>query len=204
MLTLDIRHNFDAVAKRLEQLPKEVAQKATPRAINRTADQGKVAMSREIRAEFNIKRDKVERSLRVIRADFRGGIYNVTAAIESPRGRGKSLNLIEFVVGRRNGRVLSVKIKKQGGRTQLPGAFIANKGRTVFRRVPGSVMPSRSASKGMKHREAIKALQTIDVAQMFNTRRVNERVVRVVRERFPINFEREAAYYLDRFNKAKP
>ena len=46
------------------------------------------------------------------------------------------------------------------------------------------------------------AVQTIDVAQMFNTRRINAKVVDVVKARFPAIFEREARYYTGKFGGA--
>ena len=84
-------------------------------------------------------------------------------------------------------RKLRVKVKR-GSTKPLPGAFIGNKGRTVFRRVGKKRLP-------------IEPVQTIDVAQMFNTRRINEVVLATINARLPEIFEREAAFYLQRFNR---
>ena len=98
-------------------------------------------------------------------------------------------------------RVLRVKVKR-GQTRKLPGAFIGNKGRTVFERISGTTMPSRSKYRGT-HAEKIKPVQTIDVAQMFNTRRINAAVVRAIERRLPTIFAREVQFLLQR-QSAKP
>lgn len=185
-MKLSITTNFADVAKRLKELHKDVATQATARAVNRTMEQAKTAMSREIRAEFMLPAAKVNQALRITKAVARGGLFQIEARLESPTTRGRSLNLMNFSA-RQTKKGVTIKIKRNGGRKLIPGAFIANKGRTVFIR------------EG-KQRLPIKALQTIDVAQMFNTRRINEKVVQVIRDRFPGIFEREAKFYTDRFN----
>jgi hypothetical protein len=68
----------------------------------------------------------------------------------------------------------------------IKGAFIGNQGRTVFRRVG-------------KERLPINAVQTIYVPQMFNTGRIKDVVVKLMREKFPVIFEREAKFYLSKW-----
>ena len=82
---------------------------------------------------------------------------------------------------------MQFKIKRVGGKKVITGAFVGNNGRTVFIRTTDNRLP-------------IKALQTIDVGQMFNTKRINAVVVRTLREKFPEVFEREARYFTDKFN----
>ena len=185
-MKLSISTNFPDVQRELDRLQKDVGAQATARAINRTMEQAKTAMSREIRGEFNISASKVNQSLRITRASFRDGLYRITAALESPTKRGRSLNLINFAA-RQTAKGVTVNIKRGGGRKLLAGAFIANEGRTVFRRVGKARLP-------------IQALQTIDVAQMFNTQRINSKVVSFMQSKFPEIFAREAKFYTDRFN----
>ena len=188
-MKITITQNFPEVQRQLDKLREDVAKQATARAINRTLEQARTAMSREIRAEFNIPARKVNDALRVNRASFRDGLFRIEGSLESPTKRGRSLNLINFDA-RQTSKGVTVKVKKGGPRKLIPGAFIANDGRTVFRRVGKSRLP-------------IKALQTIDVAQMFNTRRINAKVVQVMKERFPTIFEREVKFYTDRFNRSR-
>ena len=82
---------------------------------------------------------------------------------------------------------VSVLIKRGGGRKLIAGAFIANQGRTVF---------IRKAGQG----RAITPVETIDVPQMFNTRRINEAVRQIIVERFPRIFENEARYFVNKFS----
>lgn len=186
MVTLTIEADFAQVQRHLDTLRQDVAAQATARAVNRTIEQARTAMSREIRAEFAIGASTVNESLRIRRASYRAGIYNIEAELQSTSRRGRSLNLIHFAA-RQTAKGVTVKVKRQGPRKLLPGAFIGNQGRTVFRRVG-------------KARKPIEALQTINVSQMFNTRRINARVVQFMRDKFPEVFEREARYYTDRFN----
>lgn len=185
-MKITISHNFPDVQRQLDRLHEDVAKQALVRAVNRTMEQAKTAMSREIRGEFNIAASKVNAALRITKASYRGGLFTVQATLESPTKRGRSLNLINFGA-RQTSKGVTFKVKKSGGRKLIPHAFIANDGRTVFIRVG-------------KERLPIKALQTIDVAQMFNTKRINARVVTTMKAKFPEVFAREAKFYTDRFN----
>jgi hypothetical protein len=188
-MKLEISANFADVAKQIDRLQKDIAAQATARAVNRTMEQAKTAMSREIRAEFVLPAAKVNQALRINRAIAKGGLFSIEASLESPSKRGRSLNLINFAA-RQTKQGVTVKISRNGGRKLIPGAFIANKGRTVFMRTGKARLP-------------IKALQTIDVAQMFNTRRINAKVVQFIRDKFPEIFQREAKFYTDRFNSQR-
>ena len=98
---------------------------------------------------------------------------------------------------------VSFKIKKGGPRKTIPGAFLINEGKTVMIRVPGTTMGSRSKYAGTKHAQQIKALQTIDVPQMFNTKRINAKVLRFIEDKFPAIFANEARFYTERFKAGK-
>lgn len=186
-MRLDIAHDFPAVKAQLARLQRDVAGKALPRALNRTIEQGRTSMSREIREEFNIKAAKVNKALRIKRASAHAGRLQIEAALESPAARGRSLNLINFAA-RQTTRGVTFKVKKAGARSIIPGAFIANAGRTVFIRVGKDRLP-------------IEARQTIDVPQMFNTRRVNSRVVQFLVSKFPGIFEHEVKFYTEQLGK---
>ena len=185
-MKMTITHNFPDVARQLNALHKDVAAKATASALNKTVAQAKTAMSKEIRAEFNLPAGKVSQALRIRRASARSGTLQLEAVLEAASKRGRSLNLANFSA-HQTAKGVSFKVKRVGRRTTIPGSFLINQGRTVMIRVG-------------KERLPIKALQTIDVAQMFNTRRINGKVVRMIETRFPAIFTREAKFYTDRFN----
>jgi hypothetical protein len=65
----------------------------------------------------------------------------------------------------------------------LRSGFMGNKGRTAFERVGAKRLP-------------IKPLQTIDVPQMFNTRRINLRVRKRIEQELPELMRRELRFLL--------
>lgn len=185
-MKLSIKTNFPEVEAQLKRMQDDVATQATARALNRTLEQAKTAMSKEIRAEFVLPAAKVNEALRINRARASGGNVSMVASLESPSKKGRSLNLANFQA-RQTAKGVTFKVSKAGPRKLIPGSFLINGGKTVMIRVGKKRLP-------------IKALQTIDVAQMFNTKRINARVVNTIKDRFPMIFEREAKYYTDRFN----
>jgi hypothetical protein len=190
MVTINVSTNFDKVQRALDSMRQDIATKAMARALNRTTDLGKTEMSRQIRAEFNISAAKVREKLFVRKATFNQGRFGLSAVLESRTPGGKrAINIINFAA-RQTKAGLTAKIKKGGGRVLIAKrGFIGNQGRTVFMRVGASRLP-------------IKAIQTIDVPQMFNTRRLNSKVQAYMLKRFPEVFAREAAFYIRRFNGA--
>ncbi len=196
-MKLTINTNFPQVQRALDNLREEVAAKAAARAVNATIAQAKTEMSRQIRQEYVVDARFVRERLRIKRATFFKGVLAIEAVLSADE-KPRSANLIRFVA-RRTKAGVSVKIKRAGARKVVRGAFIGNKGRTVFERVPGTKMPSRKWGK--THGEQIKPVQTINVPQMFNARRINAAVVAAMRAKFPPIFERELAYALASFNR---
>jgi hypothetical protein len=216
MVSIVIKQNFPEVQRQLDQLQADIRDQALVRALNRTVEPARPEMAREISKEFNVSITKAKDSLKINRASFRKGKLVVEASLESPSRRGRSLNLINFlkktvtltaaakrrkageggIYTLRNGvqRVkaleLQFQIKRGGGVKTIPGAFIGNQGRTVFIRTGKDRLP-------------IKALQTIDIAQMFNAKRINERVRKGMLDRFPGIFEENARHYTRIFNERR-
>lgn len=196
---IDVRTNVADVQRELRRLQSDIQQRAIARALNRTMDQGQTQMVRAIASEFEIKQSEVRARLSIRRAreGYFGGLLTVDLfAFQNKRGRG--FNLIRFVEKRvtlaeakrrqKAGTLnqLGFRIKKGGGIKRIQGAFIGNKGRTVFMREGDARLP-------------IKAVTTIDVPQMFNTRRINSKVVKYVKDKFPEVLAREVDYYVKRF-----
>jgi hypothetical protein len=186
--SIKVKTNFPEVTRQLDQLHSDLVKRALVRAFNRTIEQARTDMSREIRKEFNITAAKVNAALRIERATFHD-LRGPQATLLVPAQRGRSLNLINFGA-RQTRRGVSVQVKKGSGRKVIPGAFIANDGKTVFKRVGKARLP-------------IKALQTIDIAQMFNSKKIMATVERAMREKFKKNFEHEASYYINKFNSTR-
>lgn len=215
-MLISISTNFTDVQRRLDQLHEGVRGTALASAINKTLEQAKTAMIRGITSEFEVKASYVRERLRVVRASKKGGLFSIEGSLRGGSDRKRSANIIAFVERsvtlaqarkrRRDGTLgqLFVKIKKAGGKKVVrgkygQGAFIGNKGRTVFERVPGTKMGGRKW--GGKHGEQIVPVQVIDVGQMFNARRINSVVVASMKAKFPAIFEREARFFTNRFNR---
>jgi hypothetical protein len=196
-MRITIETNFPQVQRALQGLQREVAQQATARALNATIAQARTQMSREIRQEFAVDTRFVGQRLRIKRATFFNGRLGLEAALDAQE-KPRSANVIRF--GAKAGKAgVTVKIKRGQPRKLIRNAFIGNKGRTVFTRQPGTKMASRKW--GGKHGEQIEPVQTIDLPQMFNARRIKAAVVAAMQARFPAIFERELAFALSRFNR---
>lgn len=210
-MNIDIREDLDSVKADLARLSADLKQRAIARAINRTAQRGSTAMVREITREFAILSRDVRPLLKLRPA--RGGLlgWQLTAEIFAlKQGKKRGINVMRF--GARSapgsarklvrfkgdrgwarrivpvGGGVAVEIKKGGGRKVIAHAFVGNQGRTVFIRTG-------------KERLPIKGVSTVDVRQMFNTKRINRTVVDLIRKNFPEILRRELRYYVERFGR---
>lgn len=189
MVTLSIKADFQQVNRQLNALSNAVQTRVIPAALNKTGAKAKAEMTRAITDEFNIKAADVRGRLRLSRATRNVQNWAVVLDPFSASRKGRSLNLIRFMEknvslaeGRRRRKAgtinqLQFQIKRIGGKKIIPNAFIGNQGRTVFVREGNQRLP-------------IKALSTIDIPQMFNTRRINARVVAKIRQELPIEIQR--------------
>lgn len=199
--TISIRNNFPKVAARLDRLAVDVGNKAMVRALNTTVTQGKTQMARKISQEYRMSVGTAKDRLAVDRASAKGGALRFEATLKATRkGKGRSMNLIAFIeksvtlaAGRRRAKAgevglqqLRFQIKRGGGQKVIPGAFIGNKGRTMFIRTGKGRIP-------------IKPINTIDIPQMFNTKRINSVVREVLIKNFSSNFQRELRVVLGGF-----
>jgi len=195
MIKVDVKIEDRNLNLRLKRLSDDIRDKATVMAINKTAPKARTEMTRAITSEFNIKATDVRQRLRISKAR-RGHLQAQLDPFAS--GRGRSMNLIRFMEskvtlaeGRRRKKagtqnMLRFKVKRHGQAKAITGAFIGNKGRTVFIREGEGRTP-------------IKALSTVGVPSMFNTKRINARVIARIRKEFPIEMERAVRQAMRRF-----
>lgn len=185
-MRVEISADLSRLKQSLRKLGQDIAanDKATARAINKATALGRTEMARAIRDEFMLTVSKVREKLQVRKAFAKQGRLTISGELFSkdPSGRRRAINLASFGA-RATRKGLSVKIKRGGPRVLLRQGFIGNKGRTAFER------------KGDK-RLPIKPLQTIDVPQMFNTKRINLRVRARIEAALPGLVERELRYLL--------
>jgi hypothetical protein len=206
MITLSIRDNFPAVQQSLQRLQSDIRDKAIAAALNKTADKAKAEMKRAIVEEFVMRSSDVAAQLSVRRASAKAaGVLVAELSVASSFGHGRGLNLIRFLENERaityaeirrrvkGGTIdqLHFRIRRHGGLKTIAGAFVV--------RPHGGGAPFVARRVG-KARYPIKAVTTIDVAQMFNARRINDRVIAKIVQAFPVEFDRAAKLFVDRFN----
>lgn len=194
-IVLNVRTNFPEVMAKLSQVSDQIGNRAMVRALNTTITQGKTEIARDISKEFRISVGTAKDRLEVSRASSKGGVYKFEASLQATRkAKGRSMNVIAFVGAlpkrTKKGKMAQIKfqIKRQGGKKTITGAFVGNKGRTLFIREGKGRLP-------------IKAVSTIDIPQMFNTRRINEVVQQVMLDKFEANITRELRVVLGGFAK---
>lgn len=196
------------VQAKLEELKDSLRGPAMQAAINKTVDKAQAEINRAIREEYAVKAEEVRNSMTVQTAR-KGQLEATIRVFGSKNKRGRSLNMIHFLaaaqaagvamktrgtVGVKKadlkalGSQLGFKIKRNGGLRQIAGAFVGNKGRTVFMREGKSRLP-------------IKAVQVIGFSQMFTSRKISSRVMAKIRADLPIEVDRAIKAQLARFNK---
>lgn len=215
---LKLSNDFADIAVEMRSLRTDLEREGLRLGINRTLQRGRTEAARAVADEFNVKVGDARAQMRVSTISRKGGQFVLSGELEAfgvRRGRssrnvmlfearpapGKETKTVRFPTaqGWRTRKVqvgggVSVKIKKRGGRKVIEGAFIANKGRTVFIRTGG-------LNEGEGPRLPIKGVETVDVPQMFNTRSVNARILKRTAEILAVEVERGIVAAMQRFGK---
>ena len=188
-----------SLQQQLDRLKGNEVKKILYMALNKVGAKAQTAADRAIRERFNISREQVRGSFVFIRA------HSTTNAVEavlrifgSTKRLGRSLNLIHFVersvtlaeqrkrVKKGTQKALRFKILRRGGGLKTTdGAFIGNKGRTVFKRTGAARLP-------------IEPVQVIGVSQMFNTRVVADRVRQKILQELDVEVRRAVDLVISR------
>lgn len=201
---------FDAVRRSLDRLPADLRDRAAVAAINKTAAKANTEVNRAIRDEFAVDAGMVRNSISVRRASAKSptSIQAVLDIFGSPNKRGRSLNMIHFLAAvkfaGRAARLRGAKvkagqlktlaqqigfvIKRGGGLKEISGAFLGNKGRTIFVRTGKGRLP-------------IEPLQVIGISQMFTTERVRRRVMDRIERELVVETERAVKMVMERFGR---
>lgn len=204
VIKIDVR-GLDKVKANLARIPKELQGKAMSAAINKTAQKARAEINRAIPQEYAVKAAEVRNSIE-LRSARAGDLQAVISIFGSQSKRGRSANMIRFLavaqaagmavktrgaVGVKKKDMAALKqqlgflIRRGGGLKKIEGAFIGNKGRTVFIREGKGRLP-------------IKPVQVIGFSQMFTSRRINDRVMAKVRTDFGVEVERAIRSILER------
>lgn len=190
-MRIEVKTDFRDVERKLAKLQMATRDKVTARILNRTADIAKTAASREIRSEYNLSAATVRERLVVQRARPIAGRLHVALIARGSRPGKRAMNVTAFDA-RQTKRGATVKIKRGGARKIPRPSWAINapfilpvKGRPVVARYA----PGRTKLRGV---------QTIDVPQMFNARKINNALLRTIRERLPQVADREIRFELSR------
>lgn len=202
MLKVDVRGDFGK--SMLASVQRDLRPKVIVPALNKMADKVKADLARAIPQEFNVKAGEVRSAVEVRKARS-GSLEAVVTIFGSSRKRGRSLNLIHFLAAVQGaGRAIKVRggrgkkselaalqkqlgflIKKGGGLKKIAGAFVGNKGRTIFMREGDSRLP-------------IKPVQVIGFAQMFKSRKIERRIMDKIAQDMPAEIDRAIKMLLAR------
>lgn len=188
--------------RKLAGIQRDMRAKVIQPAINKVADKAIAEINRAIPQEYNVKHSEVRNAITLRRAHS-GNLQAVIEVFGSTRKRGRSMNLIHFLAAvQAAGRAVKVRgakgkkadlaalngqlgflIKKGGGLKKIEGAFVGNKGRTIFAREGRARLP-------------IKPLQVIGFSQMFKSRKIESRVTEKIWADLPIEIDRALARLL--------
>ncbi|NQE47990.1 phage tail protein [Herbaspirillum rubrisubalbicans] len=194
MFRFDVRTDISKAAAQMTKLASGVRDKATTRAINKVAAQGKTAAAREIKDQYQISSRVISKSISIRRA-ARGSLQAVVTA------EGRPLPMIAFNA-RQSKTGVTVRIK---GRTiTVPHAFIRTMRsghRGVFARggYKGSFQQTGQAFGRFKFgrgRLPIGELFTVSVPKGFSNKTVQDKVMARVQEQFPKVLAQEINYLL--------
>ena len=194
---LVIRVSIDGLAglqRQFGAMEKEM-QKALVMGINKTAAKGKTEVKRAVSSVFVIKQKDVAPRIRIRRAS--AGRFEAVIDPFGLKKRGRALHLSQFIVGNKerylrkkgvspkNQRGIKVRVKRGGAAKTVAGAFLIRSKRS------GKLMMMQREGKAQY---PIRSLHTIDVPEMFGSRRVSQRVTSCIRRALPIEMERALAH----------
>ena len=180
----------------LNNLRRDLRAKVLGPAINKVAEKARAEINRAIPQEYAVKTGEIRSAINLRKAHS-GKLEAVIEIFGSARKKGRSLNLIHFVAAvQAAGRAYKVRgakatkkdlatldrqigflIKRFGGIKKIEGAFVGNKGRTIFRRTG-------------KARLSIEPVQVIGFAQMFSSKKISRRVIDKINAEFPVEVDR--------------
>lgn len=187
------------VQARLSTLSSGMQAKVIGPAINKVAEKARAEIARAIPGTYAVKPAEVRSSIRLSKA--RSGSLQATIEVfGSARKVGRSLNLIHFLAAAQiAGKAVKVRgarankkqlaalqnqlgflIKRGGGLKTIPGAFVGNKGRTIFIRTGKARLP-------------IEPVQVIGFSQMFASNRIRDRILAKIKADLVIEVDRSIA-----------
>lgn len=211
MFSLNVKLDVKEQVARLNKLRDTLGDEVIADTLNRTMQGARTQMTDNIVRTYNIKASRVRLKLELVKAS-RARARFTAALLGNNRGnKGRSLNMKEFLTtatskiekkrsrlawafGGRVVPVLQFQVLRGGGAKQIEGAFIIKGAK-----FKGSPVFIRDDRPGNWH--GIRPLQTIDVPQMFEAKKVQIPVQNWIGENFARIFEQRANYWLSKYRQ---
>lgn len=195
MLTVDVRSDIQSVILSLERAKTDLIEKATVRALNRTATTVRAEAAKAIRARYNIKSSEAKDRIKVTPANkFR------LQAVITASGRRTPLILFDAkMAARASGKRgiaagdVTVRVLQASGRKVVKGSI----GRRPF------IATMKSGHVGVfvrtgGRRLPIRELFSVSLPQAFTQRAILAALRQVIAERFPVEMRRQTQYLLSK------
>lgn len=176
--TMSFKADVRQVERMLFGLEKKAVPKAARQSINRTIKTVQTRAVRQISRETSLQQKLMRRRMRIIQA--RGGRMLATLIAEAWSPNLASFNARQTKQG--------VRARVWGASKLHRGAFMANQGRTVFRRTSKKRLP-------------IDALHGPSLRKHFLRRHINRAMREVAAERWPIEMQRALARQIKLINR---
>ena len=149
-----IEIKLDGIDEVLQQLHPKVYEKALNRTVNDIGSKMKTRLTKDVRKQYNIQAKDVKNYMKIKRSRY----DNMRYEIEVKSERRNVMRFGARVLKKRGS--VSVRIKKDKGRSTLRNSFVAKNGKAILHRVGKS--------------QKIEAVQTISIPQMFNKKILKE------------------------------
>lgn len=188
MISMSVNHDLRTLRIQIEKAPAEIRDKAAVRALNRTGTTIRAQASREISQVYNLRATVAKAQIEVVQATRARLRMEVVA-------KGSPIPLYKFDARKRSGGLITVQVKRAGGRRvvkgkpDLVGAPFVAKMKSghigIFQRLTNRRLP-------------IRELTSLGVPGALTGKLVFEAVERVAMDTFERNFDREVAYLLSK------
>jgi hypothetical protein len=191
---ISIQHDLKKLKRGLTALELQALPQTTVRTLNRVAESAKVASAKHIAPKMNSRQAAVKRRIETRKATLKT-LWATLVASE------RALQLIEFVVGSKK------PTQQKGGKRGLVKAKVYGKTRTYS---DAFIAPRKSGSsqttvylRKTKKRKPLKLMYGPGVMQLFRQQENDAIMQATVRERFPVEFARNLAFYVQRIANRK-
>ncbi len=187
---VSVTHDLHKLKQGLSALELKVMPQTIVRTLNRVAESAKVASAKNIAPKMNSRQAAIKRRIATRNATFKM-LWATLVASE------RALPLIEFVVG-------SKKATQQpGGKRGLVRAKVYGKTRTYN---DAFIAPRKSGTsqttvyvRKTKKRKPLKMMFGPGIMQLFRQPENDQVMQATVRDRLPVEFTRNLAFYVNRF-----